>query len=185
VNPALSSIKNLIVAGSVGSGKTTLVKEVTKPFLGNVGGFLTEEIREDNERRGFRLRTLSPQGAKDAGVLAAKGLKSAAKIGKYGVDLSVLESAGVESLAAALSAPDKVIVADEIGAMETLSASFRSTLAACLASPRPVLATIRLRSQPFTDELKRTPRTKILVLTRENFYRIKEMVFFWLKEKAG
>lgn len=174
-------VKNLIITGKVGCGKTTLIKEATLPWRNQVAGFYTEEIREGSERSGFRLKTFSGS----EGILAAKGLKSPAKLNKYGVDLGVLEKLGVAALEKGLSEGGKLIVIDEIGAMEILSPAFREVLVKCLQSARPVLATVRFNSQPFTDEIKKMAETRLALLTRENYPQIKEDVRRWTEEKIS
>jgi nucleoside-triphosphatase len=166
-------------------GKTTLIKEITLSYRNRVAGFYTEEIKEGRERRGFRLKVFTDGEKPAEGLLAEKGLKSSAKIGKYGVNLSVLEELGVSALDKALSSAGKLLVIDEIGSMENLSDRFRETLLKCLQSPRPVLATIRYKSQPFTDHIKRLEDKEILHLTKENFPEIKEQARRWLIEKLG
>ncbi len=190
----MADVKNLIITGKVGCGKTTLIKEATLPWREKVAGFYTEEIREGSERSGFRLKTFCPALPSDKparhlaateGVLAAKGLKSRAKLNKYGVDLNVLEKIGVTALEKGLADGGKLIVIDEIGSMEILSPAFRAVLAKCLQSARPVLATIRFNSQPFTDEIKKMAETRLALLTRENYPQMKEDVRRWMEEKIS
>ncbi|MHB9154586.1 MAG: nucleoside-triphosphatase [Endomicrobiales bacterium] len=167
--------KNLFITGKPGSGKTTLIKEVCFPYRDKVGGFYTEEMREGSRRQGFILKTFDGKH----GVLAEKGMKSAAKLNKYGVDLNVLENIGVTALREALSGKE-IIVIDEIGSMEILSGVFRAALLECLSSPRKVLAAIRYNAQPFTDEVKRMAGTELVFLSRDNFPEVKKKVKDWL-----
>lgn len=153
-----------------------MIKEVTLPYREKVGGFYTEEMREDGKRQGFRLKTFDGQ----EGVLALKGKPSPHKLNKYGIDLDVLEGLGTKALKEAIRSKD-VIVVDEVGSMEVISGVFREALLECLASPKKVLATIRQGAQPFTDEVKRFENTERLTLTRENFLDIKRKVADWLK----
>jgi nucleoside-triphosphatase THEP1 len=46
-------IKNILVTGRPGSGKTTLIESVVREFAMDAGGFTTGEIREAGVRRGF------------------------------------------------------------------------------------------------------------------------------------
>ncbi|MGE5831636.1 MAG: nucleoside-triphosphatase, partial [Methanomicrobiales archaeon] len=49
-------IKNILVTGAPGCGKTTLVRRVAENLEAiPVAGFYTEEIREKGERVGFAL----------------------------------------------------------------------------------------------------------------------------------
>ncbi|MBI4052139.1 MAG: AAA family ATPase [Elusimicrobia bacterium] len=168
-------VKNLILTGNPGVGKTTLIREVALPFRDQLGGFYTQELMEQGKRMGFVLKTFDGR----EGVLARKGRPSSVKLNRYGIDLNVLEGVGVEALRLAMR-HQKIVVVDEIGSMEILSDLFRETVLACFAASRPVLATIRLGSQPFTDSVKKMAQTKLLALTRENYDLVKQEVKEWL-----
>ncbi|MCS7180330.1 MAG: AAA family ATPase, partial [bacterium] len=47
-------IKNILITGLPGCGKTTLIKEIIKVINFEKVGFFTEEIREKGERVGFK-----------------------------------------------------------------------------------------------------------------------------------
>lgn len=167
--------KNLFIAGTPGVGKTTLLREVTLSRRERIGGFYTEHILAGRIRKGFMMRTFDGQDR----MLAAKGLKSPHKLGKYGVDLNALENVGVPALKLALMAKD-VIVIDEIGSMEMMSERFRQTLLECLTSTKPILATIRAASQPFADQVKKFADTQTITLTKSNYAQVKLQVRKWL-----
>ncbi|MFH1367522.1 MAG: nucleoside-triphosphatase [Elusimicrobiota bacterium] len=168
--------KNLFITGKPGSGKTSLIREACLPFMQNIGGFYTEEIRSGAGRDGFILKTFDGKH----GVLAKKGMESPHKLNKYGLDLDVLDSIGVDSIRAAMEGK-RVVVIDEIGSMEVFSELFRKVLVECLGSKRRVLASIRYNAQPFTDEIKKMPDTALVYLSRENFIDTKKQVKQWLE----
>jgi len=174
------AVKNLIVTGKPGVGKTTLVKEAVWPYRQKVGGFYTEEVVEGRQRLGFRLRTFRGE----EGLLASKRMASPHRLNKYGVDLAVLETLGIASVRKALDGKALVVI-DEIGSMEMMSAAFRATVLECLGGPKPVLATIRQGAQPFTDSIKALDRTKLRALTRENFGQVREEVRAWVEDAVG
>ena len=171
-----ATIKNLILTGPPGTGKTTLLREALLPFPERATGFLTEEIREGRDRVGFRLKTL--EGT--SGILASKKMAGPPRLNKYGVDLKTLEGLGLTALEKGLR-EKKLLVIDEIGSMEILSEKFRRTVVECLNSPLPVLATIRLRAQPFTDSIRKMPETQIWELTRENYAETKRRLREWIE----
>ena len=167
--------KNLFIAGTRGVGKTQLLREVTLSRRERIGGFYTEHILSGHIRKGFMIRTFDGQER----MLAAKGLKSAHKLGKYGVDLNALENVGVPALKLALMSKDLIVI-DEIGSMEMMSERFRMTLLECLVSAKPVLATIRAASQPFSDQAKALADTQTILLTKSNYAAVKQQVRKWI-----
>jgi nucleoside-triphosphatase len=171
----LMECKNLFITGKPACGKTTLIKEAVLPYMPKIGGFYTEEIKDNNERQGFLLKSFD--GA--SGVLAKKGMKSPHKLNKYGIDAGVLENIGIRSIKNAI-AQRKIIVIDEIGSMEVISENFRKVIMEALGSSLNVLATIRYHSQPFTDEVKKMENTSMLYLSRENHIDVKNQVKAWI-----
>jgi len=168
--------KNLFIAGSRGVGKTMLLREVTLAKKERIGGFYTEHIMSGRMRKGFMIRTFDGQER----MLAATGLKSSHQLGKYGVDLNALENVGVPALKLALESKDLIVI-DEIGSMEMMSERFRITLLECLTSTKPILATIRASSQPFSDQVKKFADTQTLLLTKSNYASVKQQVRKWIE----
>lgn len=170
-------VKKVFITGSVGVGKTTLVKQLMLQHAFSIGGFYTEEVRQDGRRQGFKLITFDGK----EGIFSLKGMKSQHKLGKYGVDVGVLETIGVSAMLDGLK-NKKIVVIDEIGSMEILSKKFHETLMQCLLSDAYVLATMRYKSQPFSDDLNRLDNKKIFVLTRDNFTDVKSQIRDWIEQ---
>jgi len=158
-------IGKVLLTGRPGCGKTTLVKRVVNELAVPAGGFYTEEIREHGGRVGFKLATLD---GKDA-VLAHADFKTRQRLGKYGLDLSALETVSIEALRRAVRARQLVVI-DEIGPMEIRSAVFRDVVDYVLDSPEPsgILATITARSLPFTDAIKKRPDVTLVEVRLDN-----------------
>jgi len=55
--PALTKeqIKNFLLTGRPGIGKTTVAEAIIREFEEDAGGFVTGEIRESGTRKGFRI----------------------------------------------------------------------------------------------------------------------------------
>lgn len=167
---------NLLLTGPPGCGKTTLIERVVAALpRGAAGGFVTHELRRDGRRVGFEVRTLDGRSA----VLAHVELRSSQRVGRYGVDVSSFERTGVRALQDALAA-GQVIVIDEIGSMELFSARFRRSVIEALDAPNPVIATIRLRPEPFCDALKRRPDVELWHVTLANRDVLPDQVVAWL-----
>jgi len=171
-------VKNLLITGFPRSGKTTLIKKLLRinSVAKKAGGFITEEIRKNRERIGFNIVTV-PEGR--TGLLAQIGLPSPYRVGRYGVNIKMLEELGCHAILHAKASRNLIIV-DEIGKMELFSEKFRSTLIEVLDSPQKVIATIMERPNAFADRTKQRPDVRLLLLVRENFEDVFKEVLNWL-----
>ncbi len=169
---------NLLITGLPRSGKTTLIKKILA--VDSIGkkasGFFTEEFRKEGKRIGFHIIT-APEGKK--GLLSQKGLPSPYRVGRYGVNVVVVEELGCQAILRALDTKS-IIIVDEIGKMELYSEKFRKVLIDALNSPKKVLATIMERPNAFADGIKKRSDVMLLSLTRENFGEVFEEVLNWL-----
>jgi nucleoside-triphosphatase len=154
--------RKILLTGRPGCGKTTLVKRVAKELALPASGFYTEEIRERGGRVGFKIVTLEGNEA----VLAHVDFNTA-RVGKYGLDLSALDTVGVEALRKALDAGQLVVI-DEIGPMEIRSRIFRDVVQQALDSRVAVLGTVTARSFAFTDAIKRRRDVTVIEVRRDN-----------------
>ncbi len=129
--------KNILITGSPGIGKTTLVKRLFERLaVRHPVGFYTEEIREGGIRRGFRLVGHDGQ----EGILSHVDIRSPFKVGKYRVDVSGFDRF-LDTLKISESESGLVII-DEIGKMECFSRKFLSLLNELLQSENRLFATI-------------------------------------------
>jgi len=168
-------IKNILLTGLPGCGKTTLIKEIIKEKKLKAGGFYTQEIRENNQRVGFEIVTLS--GKK--GILAHQNFESKFKVGKYKVNLKDLEEIAVKEIEEAIKNKDYIII-DEIGKIEMFSEKFKEIVLKALESPKKVLATIKLIDDGFTKRIKKDRETKVFYLSKENKEEIKREILLIL-----
>ncbi len=156
-------MKNILICGPPGVGKTTLVKKILKNINLRAGGFYTEEIKENNRRVGFKIISLDNQ----EGILAHISIKGAKRVGRYGVNIDDLEGIGVKSLDRAPRNEDLVII-DEIGKMETFSDKFKEKVLACLNSEKFVLATIGIGGDKYISRIKERDDVTVFKMNREN-----------------
>ena len=157
------SVKNILLTGRPGVGKTTIIKKVVDSLGAVVGGFYTEEIREGGRRVGFRIR--STQG--DEGILAHVNCRSPYRVSKYGVNIDDLERIGCRALEKAVETAD-LIVMDEIGRMELYSVLFRGVVLKALSSAVPVLGTLQARRNDFLDGIRERDDVEIISITEGN-----------------
>ena len=155
--------QNLLLTGSPGCGKTTLIKKVLCKYDGEAGGFYTQELSVAGTRVGFEIATLDEQ----RGILAHVDLPKMKSIGKYGVDLSALENIGIQAVERAIRR-NWLVVIDEIGPMEIFSNKFRNLVDLAIISDARFLGTIVRRSTPFTDEIKRRPEITLIEVNANN-----------------
>ena len=153
----------LLLTGSPGVGKTTVIRRVAKRLGGrHVAGFYTEEIREHGTRRGFRLTTLDGKETIMAHVDFAKTFR----VGRYGIDLPAIEAA----VQAGLNLNDEIEVylVDEIGKMECLSPSFIAAMRTLLNTDKVVVATVAETGAGFIAEVKRHTDVEVWHVTVAN-----------------
>jgi nucleoside-triphosphatase len=156
--------KNILVTGLPGSGKTTLIKKLADELQEyNPAGFFTEEIRSHGIRKGFQITCLD---RKRTGVLAHVDIRGPHWVGKYGVDLELFELfLGKLHL---IDPSPRLVIIDEIGKMECLSAKFRDLVISLLNSPAPIIATIALKAGGFIDEVKHRRDVQLKEITERN-----------------
>ena len=165
----------LLLTGRPGVGKTTVIRKVAADLAGRrLGGFYTEEIRVDGERRGFSLTSFDGR----QGVMAHVDFRGRDRVGRYGVDVAVIDELAASTLA--LSPDLSVYLVDEIGKMECLSPAFVKAMRALLDSPKKIVATIGARGGGFIAEVKAREDAETLVVTPGNRDELPDRVLAWL-----
>jgi nucleoside-triphosphatase len=174
-------VKNLLVEGRPGVGKTTLVRKALRsPLPGKAAGFFTKEKKEGKRRTGFEIETLD--GKK--GVLASADGRPGPRVGRYTVNLHDLEEIGAASIEEGLG-DSKILIIDEIGTMELSSQRFRDAIKRAFDSSAKIVATIRAGGSAFTERLKDRNDTRVLTLTESNRDEVLKKVIGFLEDSAG
>jgi len=159
--------QKVLLTGRPGCGKTTLIQRVVNDLAVPAGGFYTQEVRQRGRRVGFTLITLDGNEA----IFADANFKTSERVGKYGLDLSKLETVGVPAVREAVQSRQLVVI-DEIGPMEIRSGTFRDAVNEALDSGVSVLATIVARSLPFTDAIKKRSDVLLIEVRPDNRERL-------------
>ncbi len=160
-------VKNVLLTGRPGAGKTTALIAAVKLIGGSAGGFYTCEIREKGERAGFAIVTLSGERR----IMASKAFGSACRVGKYGVDVEAIDATAVAAIEDAL-AGSGLIVIDEIGKMELCSKKFREAVMKALDSEKPVAGVIMESHNDFADRVKERGDVSLIEVTAGNRGRV-------------
>lgn len=170
-------MKTLLLTGVPGVGKTTVLRKVADGLPDRrLAGFYTEEIRSDGERRGFRMVCFDGR----EGVMARTEFPGPHRVGKYGVDVAVIDALAASSLT--LEQPADVYLVDEIGKMECLSKQFVAAIGRILESGKPVVATVAMHGEGLIDDVKLRPGVQIWQVTRENRDRLPDDILTWLRK---
>jgi nucleoside-triphosphatase len=129
------------LTGQPGSGKSTVFLNCIKLLreMGySVGGISTPEIRKGGRRIGFRVVDIAT-GRKE--ILAGVDIKSAFRVGRYGVNLHGFESVALPGIDYAEDSCD-VICIDEIGRMELFSGPFKTKVDEVMRGSKPLVAVL-------------------------------------------
>ncbi|MHC4617752.1 MAG: NTPase [Planctomycetota bacterium] len=154
----------ILLTGLPGCGKTTAVTEIIAGLdRAKVAGFYTQEIRQNNVRKGFRWTRLD--GA--SGILAHVDIKGRFNVGKYGVDIAAFEKNVVPVLDPGQT-DAQLFVIDEIGKMECFSEKFTNAVRRLFESDRAVLAAVAQKGGGFISQIKNYQGTTRFNLTRKN-----------------
>jgi nucleoside-triphosphatase len=169
-----SSQPRVLITGSPGSGKSTLMARLIKDVhAGRIAGLSTPEVRRSGNRVGFTMIDLA-SGREQ--ILASTSGKGPA-VGKYHVNVAGIDDI-VKDIEASLDAAHFIFI-DEIGKMELLSKRFEAFIEHVLSLDKPVVAVIH---RSFISRFR--DKGRLFVLTRENFEEVRNSILAALK-RAG
>lgn len=159
---------HIFLTGRPRIGKTTVIlkciSEVKEAGL-RIGGMISQEIREEGVRVGFKIVDLKTG---EEGILAHINQKSGPSIGKYKICLEDLDRIGVKAILEACKEADLIVI-DEVGPMELYSKAFRKAVLEALNSGRMVLGTIHYRAREhLIDAIKSREDVELLEVRYEN-----------------
>ena len=172
----------ILLEGRPGVGKTTAIRRLAALVHNrDIVGFTTEEIRQGSARVGFALETAAGNRA----VLAHVDFPGPPKVGRYGVDLGVMDRLALPELMAASAdpVPGQLVLIDELGRMELASASFREAVRSVFEAGIDVVATVHAHSDPFTDPLTQRADIERVTVTRANRHALPERLAARLEDR--
>jgi nucleoside-triphosphatase len=178
---SLTRLKNLLLTGPPGCGKTTVLERVLE-HLGDLrlAGFLTRELREQGQRVGFEAIGLGGRRA----ILAHVRFRSLVSVGRYGVEPDRLIPLINEEMVQPPGTVDAYLI-DEIGKMECHCPPFTQAVSRLLLGPIPLVASIALRGSGFIAEVKKRPDVQIVEVTNGNRQTLPGEIAGWVKQHTA
>lgn len=141
--------KKLFLSGTIGAGKSTLIRQCLLPYLPSIGGFYVQRILKDGQLIAFRLRPVSvntdyqlslavdnPEGLDDLFLHADQH-------GVWQRNDQVFLETGVNCLRQSFESNNKLILLDELGGIELHIPVFMAEVYKIFKSPMPVLGVIK------------------------------------------
>lgn len=171
------SIKNLLLTGLPGCGKTTVIHRLIEQ-LGDLrlAGFYTQEIRERGQRVGFEAVSLSGRCA----LLAHVQSRSCHRVGRYGVEPEHLEPL-VQELAG--TGPVDAYLIDEVGKMELLCPTFVEVVPRLLGGDVPVVLTVAQKGQGLIAQVKARADVRLVTIADQNRDGLPEELERWVRDR--
>ncbi|MBI5102725.1 MAG: AAA family ATPase [Nitrospirae bacterium] len=170
-------MKNILITGLPGCGKTTMIRKLAEIFKEfNAAGFYTTEIVEDNQRTGFLVGSLFG----DTRVFAHVNLNSKHVAGKYRIDIK-----GFEALLDSVFFNEKktgVYFIDEIGKMHCQSKKFSKLIVDLLDAEKPFIASISDKGTGLISDIKKRDDVMIVEIKHENADAILKMLTMKIRD---
>lgn len=171
------------ITGVQGAGKTYVIKKVIELLKAEdwiIGGMITEsEYKNDVLQRLVIIDIMSGE----KGVFASKDIESSCVYEDLGVDISVLETLGVDAINRAIKEAELIVI-DEIGKIELESNKFKDAINQALKCNKKLLITLHKKSRAIMlQEIRRRDDVRILEVTPINRSIIPFRIVKYLKEE--
>ena len=171
----MNNLPRILLTGPPQCGKTTVVQKVVACWPGQAAGFYTREVRQGGVRLGFEIVTL----AGDAAASQPRGLSRPVSGGKIRGQPGEFPPGGPAG-PGVIPGVDLIVV-DEVGKMECLSARFVAAMESLWAAPVPLLITVAANGGGYIAALKAKPGKTLITVTPGTRERLPDRILELLK----
>jgi len=174
--------KNIFLIGSVGVGKSTIIRKVIKQLSLNVSGFsVAREGKKNNwnsfylvEASSFNIGEQSKKSEYNRFALRKDYSKN------WEINIQVFDEMGAQLLTSIDEAD--VVIMDELGRFELTAYKFQKKVEEVLSSDKPVLGVIKDESNLFLDRIRNRKDVQIFRVTLENREEVYKEVLNLIKQ---
>lgn len=169
-------MEKILLTGEPQGGKSTVVEQVFKNYSDRIVGIVAQEMKGvDEKRQGFNSKVF---GNPNKMIFAHVDIVSPVKVGKYGVDVMVLDEIAQmlsQQMEIAIN-QKKVLIFDEIGLMQTYSRNLRIAIEQVIESDVPSILTIKqdVSESDWLKKIKSQPDLIFLTINPGNRQQVLE-----------
>ncbi|OPL07821.1 MAG: hypothetical protein AVO33_03525 [delta proteobacterium ML8_F1] len=176
-------MKNIVITGPIGCGKTTAIKKLIQACSLKVGGFRTVPVFEGKRRRGFVIED----------YLAGSPLldhRGTGMIGEFTdqnrlvANTAAFETQGVGIIEKALK-NHAVLVFDEVGFLEREARAFQNLVMTCLEREDllVIMALKQREGEFFLDRIRHHEKTELFTMTPDDRDEVFEDILAFCKRR--
>ncbi len=163
-------MKNILITGSRGSGKTTAVQRALQALALQPCGFQTLPYTIAGQVRGHYFHSILPvEGVEnDLPITVRTGAQSCIPIAQ------TFDILGIPCMKQALACDYPLMLLDEIGRIERHTSAYIATIQQALDSPKTVVAVLKKEPIPFLEQIKSRDDVQVFdldIMGRDAAYR--------------
>jgi len=167
----------LLLSGGADVGKSALIKRLAmRVEEDRRQGFFTESVYDGQQRIGFTVNSFNGESF----LVAKTGYTTGVKLGRYGVDLNLLNKAMDRSISEIKA--ESVCLIDELGKLECLSDYFCQCIEALLVTPAVAVISSPLRGAALLTRVVSHPDVLQMKVTENNIQQVERIAEEWLRK---